>query len=85
MLRVGHFKEPFSLQFQNSSNFISFNERSVLEVFDPGRNSGIMLNGNFLIRDSTYAIAFMRRTDDVGEGFSNKEDYHLTARVPGCT
>jgi phosphate-selective porin OprO/OprP len=52
-------------------------------VFNPGRNSGIMLNGNFLIRDSTFAVAFMRRTDDAGEGFSSKEDYHLTARLTG--
>lgn len=83
LLRVGHFKEPFSLQFQNSSNFISFNERSGGDALNPGRNSGIMLNGNFLIRDSTFAVAFMRRTDDLGEGFSNKEDYHLTLRVTG--
>ena len=83
LLRVGRFKEPFSLQFQNSSNFISFNERSGSDALNPGQNSGIMLNGNFLIRDSTYALAFMRRTDDVGEGFSSKEDYHLTARVTG--
>ena len=83
LLRVGRFKEPFSLQFQNSSNFISFNERSGSDALNPGQNSGIMLNGNFLIRDSTYAVAFMRRTDDIGEGFSSKEDYHLTARVTG--
>jgi phosphate-selective porin OprO/OprP len=42
-----------------------------------------MLNGNFLIRDSTYALAFMRRTDGVGDGFSNEGDYHITARVTG--
>jgi phosphate-selective porin OprO/OprP len=83
LIRVGYFKEPFSLQFQNSSNFISFNERSSIDSLNPGRNSGIMVNGNFLIRDSTFALAFMRRTDDVGEGFSSKEDYHLTARVTG--
>jgi phosphate-selective porin OprO/OprP len=83
LLRVGYFKEPFSLQFQNSSNFISFNERAGSNALNPERNSGIMLNGNFLIRDSTYAVAFMRRTDDIGEGFSSKEDYHLTARVTG--
>jgi phosphate-selective porin OprO/OprP len=51
--------------------------------FAPERNSGIMLNGNFLIRDSTFALAFMRRTDNVGSGFSDQEDYHLTARVTG--
>jgi phosphate-selective porin OprO/OprP len=83
LLRFGYFKEPFTLQFQNSSNFISFNERSGSSALNPGRNSGIMLNGNFLIRDSTYALAFMRRTDDVGEGFSSNEDYHLTGRLTG--
>jgi phosphate-selective porin OprO/OprP len=40
-----------------------------------------MLNGNFLIRDSTYAIAFLRDTDEIGEGFSNREDYRITARL----
>jgi len=81
LLRVGYFKEPFSLEFLGSSNFLSFNERSSSDVFSPGRNSGIMLNGNFLIRDSTYAVAVMRRTDDIGEGFSNNEDYHITTRL----
>ncbi len=83
LLRVGYFKEPFSLQFLNNSNFISFNERSGSDVFNPGRNSGIMLNGNFLIRDSTYAVALMRRTDDIGDGFASEGDYHLTARLTG--
>jgi phosphate-selective porin OprO/OprP len=81
LVRVGHFKEPFSLQFQNSSNFLSFNERAGLQAFSPNRNTGIMLSGNFLARDSTYAIGFFRRTDDVGEGFSSEEDYRLTARI----
>lgn len=81
LLRVGYFKEPFSLEFLGSSNFLSFNERSASNVFAPRRNSGIMLNGNFLIRDSTYAVSIMRRTDDIGEGFSNNEDYHVTARL----
>lgn len=80
LIRVGRFKEPFSLEFQDNSNFLSFNERSSSLTFTPGRNTGVMLNGNFLIRDSTFALAFMRRTDDVGEGFSSKEDYHLTTR-----
>jgi len=83
LLRFGYFKEPFTLQFQNSSNFISFNERASTSALNPGRNSGVMLNGNFFIRDSTFALAFMRRTDDLGEGFSSKEDYHLTARLTG--
>jgi phosphate-selective porin OprO/OprP len=82
LLRVGQYKEPFSLQYENSSNFMSFNERAGIQVFSPGRNTGIMLNGNF-IRNMTYAVSFNRRTDDLGEGFSSKEDYHLTTRLTG--
>jgi phosphate-selective porin OprO/OprP len=81
LLRVGHYKEPFSLQTLNNSNFMSFNERAGIQALSPQRNTGIMLNGNLFRRDSTYAISFSRRTDDVGDGFSNKEDYHLTARL----
>lgn len=80
LFRIGHFKEPFSLQFQNSSNFTSFNERAGVQAFSPERNTGMMLNGNFFARDSTYSIGFFRRTDDVGEGFSNSEDYRFTGR-----
>ena len=83
LLRVGHFKEPFSLQFQNSSNFLSFNERAGIQAFSPRRNTGIMVNGNFFARDSAFAVSFTRRTDDFGDGFSNNEDYHLTARLTG--
>ena len=83
LLRLGRFKEPFSLEFQSSSNFLSFNERSGAFALTPGRNSGVMLNGNFLARDSTFSVAFMRRTDEIGQGFSSKEDYHLTVRLTG--
>lgn len=81
LLRVGHFKEPFSLQFQNSSNFSSFNERAGIQAFSPGRNTGIMLNGTAFGRDTAYAIAFLRETDEFGNGFSNRSNYHLTTRL----
>lgn len=83
LIRVGHFKEPFSLEFQNSSNFIPFNERSPAFVFTPGRNTGFMLNRNLFLRNSALSVAFFRRTDELGEGFSDKEDYHLTIRLTG--
>jgi phosphate-selective porin OprO/OprP len=83
LIRIGYFKEPFSLEWQSSSNFISFNERSTAFALTPDRNSGIMLNRSLFVRDSTVSIAVMRRSDDVGDGFSNKEDYHLTLRFTG--
>jgi len=41
-VRIGHFKEPWSLEEQTSSRFITFMERSLNNVFSPQRNMGVM-------------------------------------------
>ncbi|MCK5829921.1 MAG: hypothetical protein KAH20_06420 [Methylococcales bacterium] len=41
-LKVGNFKDPFMLQEQTSSKYISFTERSLLDIFTPGRHIGVM-------------------------------------------
>jgi len=41
-LKVGHFKEPFSLNELTSSRFFTFTERA--DTFAPGRNVGVMLS-----------------------------------------
>lgn len=40
-IRIGHFREPFSLEGMTSSNFITFLERSPLNVLSPTRNWGV--------------------------------------------
>ena len=42
-IKLGHFREPFSLQSMISTNNITFTERSLLSAFDAGRNIGIQL------------------------------------------
>ena len=40
--RVGHTKEPYSLEMMNSSKYITFMERGLNHTFTPQRNTGFM-------------------------------------------
>lgn len=41
-IKVGNFKDPFSLQEQTSSNFTTFTERGLPSAFAAGRHIGVM-------------------------------------------
>jgi phosphate-selective porin OprO/OprP len=43
-IKVGHFKDPFSLEQQTSSNNVSFTERSLTSAFTAGRHIGAMVS-----------------------------------------
>ena len=57
-VRIGHFKEPFGLDQLNSSNYITFMERSLGDegCFVPGRNTGIMAFDCSENQRATWAI-----------------------------
>ena len=76
-LRIGHFKEPFSLDELTSSKYITFLERALPNIFAPSRNTGFMLHNVASNERMTTAIGVFRDTDDFGE---NVDDggYNIT-------
>lgn len=83
-LRVGHMKEPFSLDELTSSRFITFMERSSAGIFTPGRRYGMMafndVNEN---PDLTwFAGGFREGSDENSPDHQNDlHGYSLTSRI----
>jgi len=77
--RVGHFKEPFSLEELTSSNYITFMERSLPTVFAPSRNT-------LADKRMTWAAGIFRNANDFGdsEGDETTEGgYSFSGRLTG--
>jgi phosphate-selective porin OprO/OprP len=68
-VRVGHFKEPFLLEEWTSSKYITFMERGLNNVFFPGRNVGIMAQGNQLEKKLLWQAGLFYNTNDQGFAF----------------
>ena len=82
-LRMGQFKEPFSLEELTSSNQITFLERALPNVFAPSRNAGFMFHDTLFDRRMTWAAGLFRDFDDTaGLGVADA-GYSVTARLTG--
>ena len=79
-LRIGHFKEPFSLEELTSSKYTTFLERALPNVFAPSRNTGFMLYDSILDDRMTWSAGLFRDTDDYGEGVDDG-GYNVTGRI----
>ena len=84
-VQIGHFKEPFSLDQLTSSNYGTFMERSIMDVFAPTRNVGIMLASPIVEDRMTWAAGVFRDTDDdtAEQGTSGGGEYNFTTRITG--
>lgn len=81
-VRVGHYKEPFSLEEQTSSKYLLFMERSTaVEAFSPSRNNGFMLGHGAGGERLTWHLGAFKDVDDFGDRLS--DEWNLTARVTG--
>jgi phosphate-selective porin OprO/OprP len=83
-LRVGNFREPFSLDGATSSRFITFMERSPLNVLDPARNWGIC---GFWWPDSERALfalgVFRDGTTNGGQSIGDQDAWAVTTKLSG--
>src|SRR5262245_50838805 len=82
-VRVGHFKEPFSLEELGSDSFTMFMERGLPNAFAPSRNMGIAVYPLFLDQRMTFAAGGFAETNNSGFGFGNDQGYNVTSRITG--
>ena len=81
-VRLGHFKEPFSLETLTSDSWITFMERPLaVNAFSPDRNMGLMLQNSAFGDRMTWAAGLFHDTDDFGKGLC--QNLAFTTRVTG--
>jgi len=81
--QVGHFKEPFSLEFLTSAKYITFTERSLMNVFGQGRNLGFGIFNHELNQRMTWALGIFRPTGDNSPRIQDNEGFSVTGRLTG--
>ena len=83
-LRLGHFKEPFSLDELTSSRYITFMERGLPNAFVPGRNGGAMIHDTLFDKRVTWAAGVFRDTAGADGGLGRADgQYSFTTRLTG--
>jgi phosphate-selective porin OprO and OprP len=83
-IRIGHQKEPFSLEELTSSKYITFMERALPIVFAPARNTGIRLHNTALkSKRLWWGFGVFQDADNFGDNFNNYQDWNITARIAG--
>ena len=81
-VQMGHFREPFSLEAQTSSNWYTFIERGLPTTFDPSRNWGIMTFNHNEAQTMTWAVgAFREDADAFGSDIGDSGERAVTSRV----
>jgi phosphate-selective porin OprO/OprP len=81
-IRIGHMKEPFSLEELDSMNDITFLERSLPNVFAPAYSWGICMNNSWLDERMTFAVGAFRNSTSSGSMVSGNE-WCTTTRLTG--
>lgn len=83
-VRIGNFREPYSLEGMTSSNFITFLERSPLNVLSPARNWGVC---GYWWPDNERVLfslgVFRDDTSSNGQSLGDGDNWAYTTRLSG--
>lgn len=79
--RAGHFKQPYGLEMQTSSNHMLFMERGLTNAFTPERDLGLMVYNKHFNKRFAWYIGYFFPTGSVGKYLGNQ--YRITARISG--
>ncbi len=82
LLKIGHFREPVSLEANTGEHSLRLMERSLMQNLTPSRNTGVGLFGTALEERLSWGTGIFWNTDDYGAG---GEDGGLSAsaRITG--
>lgn len=84
-VRIGHFQEPFSLEEITSNSYMTFMERSLVNVFTPSFNTGITVEKSAL-NNRFYGVVGIFKTTDFWPSDNDSNEaagYGYTARLTG--
>lgn len=82
--KIGHMREPFSLEGGTSANSFAFMERSMINVLDPARNWGLSYSRSGAQDRWTFSGGlFQAGTDPSDVQFGTGSNTALTAKVTG--
>ncbi len=82
-VRIGHQKEPFSLERLNSLKYTTFIERALPVVFAPGRNTGIKFHHSAYDNRLGWGIGAYKEVK-TSDGFDDLNNYNITGRLTGA-
>ena len=81
-IRIGHQKEPFSMEGLTSSRFTMFQERSSGTAFIPARNTGIVIRNQPLNKRISLAAGLFKTSADKGTAIGDG-GFNFTTRFAG--